>query len=188
MPNVNLETDLLLNMQMLKDDLEEKYNILYTLFLSDTQKLRGAQVYYGQTDLSPNLVYVAPAEVFAQHPIACAEICQISVGPLKNHEVPACCARMEVASARWEDVFNTVLSIFVRYASWTQQLRHILSTKAHSLPAIEYPIIYIRQNLFLSFKFSRIPVQKIPGIFLRRTNPSSRQYNRRRSVPCCYPG
>ena len=128
MPNVNLETDLLLNMQMLKDDLEEKYNILYTLFLSDTQKLRGAQVYYGQTDLSPNLVYVAPAEVFAQHPIACAEICQISVGPLKNHEVPACCARMEVASARWEDVFNTVLSIFVRYASWTQQLRHILSS------------------------------------------------------------
>lgn len=128
MPNTIPETDLLLNMQMLKDELEEKYSILHALFRSDKQKLRGAQVYYGQTELSPDLVYVAPAETFVQYPIANEEICQISVGSLPNHEEPACCARMEVACTRWEDVFNTVLSIFVRYISWTQRLRHILGS------------------------------------------------------------
>lgn len=128
MPNISMETDLLLNMQMLKDELEEEYNILYTIFSSDTQKLRGAQIYYGQRDLSPDLVYVADAEVFEQNPISRAEICQIVVGSLRNHEKPACCARIEIASACWKDVFNAVLSIFSRYASWTQRLRHILSS------------------------------------------------------------
>ena len=117
MPNISVETELLLNMQILKDELEEEYNILYTTFPSDKQKLRGAQIYYGQRDLSPDLVYVADAEVFELHPIFQEEICQIVVGSLHKHEEPACCARLEIASACWKNVFNAVLSIFSRYAS-----------------------------------------------------------------------
>ncbi len=128
MPNTNIDVDLLLNMQMLKDDLEEEYNITYTLLRRDVQKLRGAQVYYGQKDLSPDLVYVARAEVFEKYPIASPEICQISVGSLRNHYEPACNARMEVSAPKWEEVFNMVLAVFVRYAAWAQRLQHILNT------------------------------------------------------------
>lgn len=128
MPSAKSDIDLLLNMQMLKDDLEEEYNISYTLFHKDEQKLRGAQVYYGQKDLSPDLVYVARAEVFEKYPIASPEICQISVGPLHNHDKPACNARMEVSSPKWEEVFNMVLAVFVRYAAWVRRLQHILNS------------------------------------------------------------
>ena len=128
MPNTAINVDLLLNMQMLKDELEEEFNITYALFHSDRQTLRGAQVYYGQKELSADMVYVARCEVFEKYPIASPDICQISVGPLHDHEAPVCCARMEIASAKWEEVFNMVLSVFVRYAAWARRLQHILGS------------------------------------------------------------
>ena len=59
----NYDTKLLLNMQILVDNLEEDYNISFFCRWHDEQRLTGASIYYGQKELSSDLVYVAKAEV-----------------------------------------------------------------------------------------------------------------------------
>lgn len=120
--------DFLLNMQMLKDELEENYNITYSFPWHDTQRLIGARVYYGQTDLDPSQVYVATAEVFENVPIALPEICQIAVGTLKARPNLPHYSLIEVIGAKWEEVLNTVQAIFERYQSWSQRLLYILNS------------------------------------------------------------
>lgn len=128
MPNKKLDADFLLNMQMIKDELEEDYNITYSFPWHDSQRLMGARIYYGQKELDPSQVYIATAEVFDKSPITTPEICQIVVGSLKSRPNLPHYSLIEVIGAKWEEVLNTVQGIFERYQAWSQRLLYILNS------------------------------------------------------------
>ena len=125
----NYDTKLLLNMQILVDNLEEDYNISFFCRWHDEQRLTGASIYYGQKELSSDLVYVAKAEVYARFPITEKGICRVIVGKLKEKPDALLCSVIELEeSVCWESVFNYIQEIFIRYASWSQKLEDILNS------------------------------------------------------------
>ena len=125
----NYDTKLLLNMQILVDNLEEDYNISFFCRWHDEQRLTGASIYYGQKELSSDLVYVAKAEVYARFPITEKGICRVIVGKSKEKPDALLCSVIELEeSVCWESVFNYIQEIFIRYASWSQKLEDILNS------------------------------------------------------------
>ena len=119
----HLDTKLLLTMQILVDNLEEDYNISFFCRWHDEQRLTGASIYYGQKELSSDLVYVAKAEVYARFPITEKGICRVIVGKSKEKPDALLCSVIELEeSVCWESVFNYIQEIFIRYASWSQKL------------------------------------------------------------------
>lgn len=118
-------TELLLNMQMIVDELEEKYNIVYFEHKNDLQILEGAEIYYGQTELSASCVYVAEAAVFEKYPVSDPEIRRISVGNVREDSGECLIAVDE--GVRWQELLNSVQAIFRRYSCWWQRMMMILN-------------------------------------------------------------
>ena len=127
MEEKSFETELLLNMQMIQDDLEEDFNITYAHRGQNEQKLSGAQIYYGQKALDSASVYVAPAETFDKYPIQDPEICRIAVGTIRRQEDSPYPLLEIGGSPRWQEVFNGVQAVFLRYFSFSSRLFHILN-------------------------------------------------------------
>ena len=122
-----LESQFLLNMQMLQDDIEDKYPLLYVQHRQDCQKLVGARIYFGQDDLDDAYVYVAPAKIFEIYPIKNIDICRISIGAThRENDVPYPLIEID-ATFPWQEVFNAVQAVFQRYLSWAGRLSHILN-------------------------------------------------------------
>ena len=124
----NYDTKLLLNMQIIVDNLEDEYNITFFRRWQDEQRLTGAAIYYGQKELSPEFVYVAEAEVYANYPITEKCICRIIVGKSKEKVDSLLCSVIEMEETEcWEHIFNYIQNIFIRYTSWSQKLEDILN-------------------------------------------------------------
>ena len=123
----NSYPQLLLNMQMLLDDLEDDFTILYARRYRDAQRLAGARIYFGQADPDPAYVYVAQAEVFDSCPIQNTAVCRISVGPLQRQGDPPYSLLEIDGTLPWQKVFTAVQEIFHRYLSWSYRLAHILN-------------------------------------------------------------
>lgn len=127
MAEFHFETELLLNMQMLEDNLLEIYNISYYRSQDNRQFLSGACLYHGQQNLLSDVVYVGRAETFDKYPIADGGIPLICIGP-SSRGFSANRYAIEMAEyTEWETIFNRVQEIFLRYAAFSHNLFHILN-------------------------------------------------------------
>ena len=115
MKDNTLNTQLLLNMQMILDDLEEDFDIAYVCRHHDTQSLADARIYFGQQELDSAYVYVAQAETFEKYPIQNAGICRISVGKSHRQEDPPYSLIEIDGTVSWQEVFSAVQAAFQRY-------------------------------------------------------------------------
>lgn len=125
--NITVETRFLLNMQMIVDELEDDYDIILFNRGEDKQSLISPEIYYGQSDLKSDVLYVAESSVFEKYPIRKKGIKCICIGSL-NQE----CFMMDVpvveicGKNQWQEIFNKVQNCFVKYISWTERLLRIM--------------------------------------------------------------
>lgn len=82
--NITVETRFLLNMQMIVDELEDDYDIILFNRGEDKQSLISPEIYYGQSDLKSDVLYVAESSVFEKYPIRKKGIKCICIGSLNQ--------------------------------------------------------------------------------------------------------
>ncbi|MCC8163254.1 MAG: helix-turn-helix domain-containing protein [Lachnospiraceae bacterium] len=122
-----MNSELLLNLQIIFDTLEDDYNITYFSRWNDRQKLTGACVYYGQKKLNSAFVYIAEYSVFRQHPISDPSICRIIINPPEHRPLPSPSSRIEIGNIEhWEEIFEKVQDIFMSHLKWSRELFRIL--------------------------------------------------------------
>lgn len=119
-------TDIFLNMQMIVDDLEEDYNITF-YHANRRSVLVTPEIYYGQKELKEDVLYVAEAEVFEKYPIHKNGISRICVGDMGTFEEDPGYSIIVIGDkVNWQEIYNKIQRIFIRYSSWNRRLLDIL--------------------------------------------------------------
>lgn len=127
MENITVETRFFLNMQMVVDELEDDFDVILFNRGEDKQNLTSPEIYFGQSELKQDVLYVAEAAVFEKYPIKKNGIKCICVGKLAKECFPLDAPIVEVyGKTNWQEIFNKVQNCFVRYISWTERLVRIM--------------------------------------------------------------
>lgn len=149
MAEFHFETELLLNMQMLEDNLLEIYNISRYHSKDNRQFLTGACLYHGQKSLLSGVVYVGRAAVFDQHPIADPSIPIICVGQSTQNFIDAHYVIELSEYTDWESIFNRVQEIFLQYFAFSRKLFHILNTNGGLYELSVAALHFFRNPLYI---------------------------------------
>jgi len=127
MNNTSLDIKIYLNMQMIVDDLEDDYDISF-FYANEDKKFSYPEIYYGQKDLKPNILYVAEASVYEKHPITTENISRVCVGAFDIQDNPDYSIIVLGDGVNWQEIYNRVQKTFNRYISWNQKLINILDS------------------------------------------------------------
>lgn len=149
MSEFHFETELLLNMQMLEDNLLENYNISYFFSKDNHQFLSGACLYHGQSHLLPGVVYVGLAEIFDRYPIVDSNIPRICVG-ISAIGFSGVSYVIELGEySDWEFIFNRIQEIFLQYAAFSHKLFHILNNNGGLYELSVAALNFFRNPLYI---------------------------------------
>jgi len=119
---------LTLDLEILKEELEERYPVEALLTRGGREELTDAVLYCGQEELEEDLIYVAPTEVFRRFPIQNGSVCRVQVGEWDaGDDRNGGPALIVGGSSDWREVFNAIQAVFRRHYSFARRLGRILN-------------------------------------------------------------
>lgn len=144
------DVDIRINMDVILDIIDEKYNITSVFSVSGDQKLVNVRLYNSQIKLYPEFLYIVDEELFDSKHLKDKNLSFVIIGEKKYTEMKVCASLIVLPKMyNYIYIFELVQQYFEKIYKWTSSLHIALNNDAGVSNLCELSVEFFENPLFV---------------------------------------